>query len=378
MDRSSVAREAQFFQTPEGLLVGTLLVAGIWLVLMLLDRLGGKNIAPFARAIRRPVVFGIGITLYFGFGLHLLSIKMALLTEKDVTKATTCVFLLVLGRALTNVVLRILHSNRFDRWLQRDFQEERDRAMMRSLLEKLCIIVIALLTLGAVMIALGVSATAVGAVLGGAGIGIGFGTQQISQNFLSGLMLFFNRPFTEGDWINVSSFQGVVERIGWYHTRIRTFERRPLYIPNALFATTPIENPGRMYNRRINAEIGLRYEDLGRMPRVIEQVRKMLMQHDAIDQDQLINVNFNQWDASSVNMLVNCFTKTTVGQEWLEIQQDVFFRIAEIVSSAGADFAFPSTTLYPAPVVSNEQGDKPESDEPESDGPNQLLRQASN
>ena len=368
MDRSSVAREAQFFQTPEGLLVGTLLVAGIWLVLMLLDRLGGKNIAPIASAIRRPMVFGIGLTLYLGFGLHLLSIKMALLTEEDVTKATTSVFLLVLGRASTKVGLRLIQSNSFDQWLRRDFPEERDRAMMRSLLEKLCVIVIAFLTLGAVMIAFGVSATAVGAVLGGAGIGIGFGTQQISQNFLSGLMLFFNRPFAEGDWINVSSFQGVVERIGWYHTRIRTFERRPLYIPNALFATTPIENPGRMYNRRINAEIGLRYEDIGRMPRVIHDVRDMLNGHDAIDKDQAIVVNFNQWDASSVNMLVNCFTKTTDGLEWLEIQQDVFFRIADIVSAAGADFAFPSTTLYPAPVVD---------EEPESDEANLLMRQSS-
>ena len=111
------------------------------------------------------------------------------------------------------------------------------------------------------------------------------------------------------------------------------------------------------------------------MPRVIQNVRQMLKEHDAIDQDQLITVNFNQWDASSVNMLVNCFTKTTVGQEWLEVQEDVFFRIADIVSSAGADFAFPSTTLYPAPVVA----DEPASDESasESDGPNQRMGQAS-
>ena len=114
----------------------------------------------------------------------------------------------------------------------------------------------------------------------GAGIGIGFGTQQISQNFLSGLMLFFNRPFAEGDWINVSTFEGTVERIGWYHTQIRTFDRRPLFIPNSLFATTPIENPGRMYNRRIKEEIGLRYEDIGQIAEVVREVKTMLRQHD--------------------------------------------------------------------------------------------------
>jgi MscS family membrane protein len=294
---------------------------------------------------------------------------MVVLTEEEVTQATTTVFLVVVGRALTVAGLKVLQSSRFDRWLQTDFTEERDRAMMKALLEKLFVIVIAFLTLGSIMIAWGVSATAVGTVLGGAGIGIGFGTQQISQNFLSGLMLFFNRPFTEGDWINVSSFQGVVERIGWYHTRIRTFERRPLYIPNSLFATTPIENPGRMYNRRINAEIGLRYEDIGRMPRVIHDVRSMLEAHVGIDHDQSIVVNFNQWDSSSVNMLVNCFTRTTDGLEWLEIQQDVFFKIADVVSAAGADFAFPSTTLYPAPSASDAESTQ--------DGPDQLMRRAS-
>ena len=58
-------------------------------------------------------------------------------------------------------------------------------------------------------------------------------------------------------------------------------------------------------------------------------------------------VNFNQWDSSSINLLVYTFTKTTVWSEWLDVQQDVFLQIAAIVKEAGADFAFPSTTLYP-------------------------------
>ena len=198
-------------------------------------------------------------------------------------------------------------------------------------------------------------ATAVGAVMGGAGIGIGFGTQQISQNFLSGLMLFFNRPFAEGDWINVSKFEGTVERIGWYHTRIRTFDRRPLFIPNSVFATTPIENPGRMYNRRIKVEISLRYEDIERINEITTKVKMMLKTHDAIDQAQTILVNFNQWDSSSVNMLVYCFTKTTVWGDWLDQQQDVFLKIADIVKQSGAGFAFPSTTLYPPSSVDPKQ-----------------------
>ena len=103
-----------------------------------------------------------------------------------------------------------------------------------------------------------------------------------------------------------------------------------------------------MYNRRIKTEIGLRYEDFDRIELVIEAIRDMLHSHSGIDQKQMILVNFNQWDLSSINILVYCFTETTVWKEWLDIQQDVFMKIGEIVRQAGADFAFPSTTIYPS------------------------------
>ena len=134
--------------------------------------------------------------------------------------------------------------------------------MLISLLDRLFTIAAIVAVAAGLMVTFGISTTAVATLLGGAGIGIGFSTQQISQNFLTGFMLYFNRPFKEGDWISTDGLEGTVEEIGWYHTKIRTFERRPLYIPNSVFATKPIENPGRMYNRRIKASISLRYQDI--------------------------------------------------------------------------------------------------------------------
>ena len=355
LNRADLASDAHFFQTPEGLLAGTLLLVVFWLVLRLADRIPNSSVVLLVRALRRPLVLGFGIALYAGWLFGLLANKMVVLTDVEVTKATASLELFVIGRAVSIAGLKILHSSSFDHWLQKEIDDDRDRSMMVALLDRMYVIVVFLVTFAAIMIAIGVSATAVGAVLGGAGIGIGFGTQQISQNFLSGLMLFFNRPFGVGDWIQVSTFEGTVERIGWYHTRIRTFDRRPLFIPNSLFATTPIENPGRMYNRRIKVEIGLRYEDLDRMNMVTANVKTMLKNHDAIDQGQTILVNFNQWDSSSINMMVYAFTKTTVWSEWLDAQQDVFMQIAGIVKEAGADFAFPSTTLYPGTTFNPNQ-----------------------
>ena len=72
----------------------------------------------------------------------------------------------------------------------------------------------------------------------------------------------------------------------------------------------------------------------------------MLQQHPAIDQSQTILVNFNPWGSSSINVMIDAFTKTTDWSLWLDQQQDVFLKVADIVKAAGAEFAFPSTTLY--------------------------------
>ena len=229
-------------------------------------------------------------------------------------------------------------SRTFENWLELD--DPKDEAMLISLLDRLFTIAAIVAVAAGLMVTFGISTTAVATLLGGAGIGIGFSTQQISQNFLTGFMFYFNQPCKEGDWIRTDDQEGTVEEIGWYHAKIRTFERRPLYIPNSVFATKPIENPGRMYNRRIKASISLRYKDIPLIDEITTSIRAMLEHHPAIGQNQIILVNFNQWDSSSINLMIYCFTKTTVWKDWLDIQQGVFLQ------SAGADFAFPSTTLY--------------------------------
>ncbi|WP_414494678.1 mechanosensitive ion channel family protein [Synechococcus sp. MIT S9504] len=249
--------------------------------------------------------------------------------------------------AVMNIGQTVLGSASVRRWIQ--IEDQQDESMLINVMSRLFTIAVLLVATAALMVTFGVPSGAIATMLGGAGIGLSFATQQISQNFLSGFMLFFNRPFREGDWINANSLEGTVESIGWYYTRIRTFDRRPLYIPNSVFATNPIENPGEMYNRRIRANISLRYEDLGKINGITKEVRNHLQQHPDIDQSQTILVNFNEWDASSINMMIYCFTKTTVWKDWLDIQQSIFLDIAGIVQQSGADFAFDCMTLYQSP-----------------------------
>jgi MscS family membrane protein len=187
------------------------------------------------------------------------------------------------------------------------------------------------------------------------GIAVGMAGKDILSNFFSGIMLYFDRPFSIGDWVRSPdrNIEGTVAEIGWRMTKITTFDHRPLYVPNSVFSSISVENPGRMSNRRINTVVGLRYEDAGKVGTIVNAIRQMLQTHADIDQQQTLLVYFNGFGDSSLNIMVYCFTRTTVWEEWLAVQQQVYLNIIDIVQSHGADFAFPSQTLY---LNNNSQG----------------------
>lgn len=176
------------------------------------------------------------------------------------------------------------------------------------------------------------------------GIAIGLAGREILSNLFSGVMLYFDRPFNIGDWIRSPDRQieGTVTEIGWRITKIMTFQNRPLYVPNYLFSSISVENPGRMLNWRIDASIGILCEDSGKVKTIVGQIRDMLQKNEKIDQSQSLVVNFDQIGDFSLNILVYCFTKTTVWSEWLEIQEDIYLQIIDIVQKNGSDLAYPT------------------------------------
>ncbi|NIP16281.1 MAG: mechanosensitive ion channel [Pseudomonadales bacterium] len=182
------------------------------------------------------------------------------------------------------------------------------------------------------------------------GIAVGFAARDLLANFFGALMIFLDRPFSVGDWIRSPDreIEGTVEDIGWRLTRIRTFDQRPLYVPNAIFTNLAVENPSRMRNRRIYETIGVRYDDVGVLRQIVADVESMLREHPDIDVSRTLMVNFVEFGASSLDFFVYTFTKTTVWTEFHAIKQDVLFRIADIIEGHGAEIAFPTQTLHVA------------------------------
>ena len=199
-----------------------------------------------------------------------------------------------------------------------------------------------------IMQTLGYSISGVLAFGGIGGIAIGFAAKDVLANFFGGMMIFLDRPFSVGDWIRSpeKEIEGTVEHIGWRLTRIRTFDKRPLYIPNSVFASIVVENPSRMTNRRIYETIGIRYDDAAVAADVIAAVKQMLQNHPDIDTSQTLMVNFNKFGASSLDFFIYTFTKTTVWAEFHEIKQDVLFKIQDIIEAHGAEIAYPTSTVH--------------------------------
>jgi len=195
---------------------------------------------------------------------------------------------------------------------------------------------------------LGYSVSGVLAFGGIGGIAVGFAAKDLLANFFGGLTIYLDRPFAVGDWVRSPDreIEGVVENIGWRLTRIRTFDKRPLYVPNSVFTTIAVENPSRMNNRRIYETIGIRYDDAAKMAGIVRKVREMLTNHAEIDMRQTLIVNFNAFAPSSLDFFIYTFTKTTNWIHYHEVKQDVLLQVVKIVADEGAEIAFPTSTIH--------------------------------
>ncbi|MBZ2188049.1 mechanosensitive ion channel family protein [Alcanivorax sp. JB21] len=200
---------------------------------------------------------------------------------------------------------------------------------------------------------MGYSISGVLAFGGIGGIAIGFAAKDLLANFFGGMMVYLDKPFRVGDWVRSPDrdIEGTVEDIGWRLTRIRTFDKRPLYIPNAMFSSIVVENPSRMHNRRIFETLGVRYQDGPKLQVICDEVMRMLQAHEEIESDHTLMVNFNSYGASSLEFFIYAFTRTTNWVKFHQVKQDVLLKVMAIVESYGAEFAFPTRTLHFQPAT---------------------------
>lgn len=294
----------------------------------------------FTEALLRPSKWAVWLlVVYLSLGLFEGAEQLRTLVRQAADTALILILAWIAQRALKGAEAELLSEHRGQR-------QSDDRATIRATL-RLVRISLGIVVLLMVLQSLGVSVSGLLAFGGIGGIAVGFAARDLLANFLGGLSIYLDRPFTVGDWIRSPDreIEGTVEDIGWRMTRIRTFDQRPLYIPNSIFASVAVENPSRMNNRRIYETVGIRYDDVAVMGNIVANVKAMLESHEAIDLNRTLMVNFVSCGPSSLDFFIYTFTKTTDWATFHGIKQDVLLRVLAIIADEGAEVAFPTRTL---------------------------------
>ncbi len=240
-----------------------------------------------------------------------------------------------------------LSDGLFEHWKERAAQTETrldDQAV--PILQRTFKVFLILLGVSLFLANMGYSVTSLIAGLGLGGAALALASKDTLSNFFGAAVIFFDRPFQIGDWIDVGGVEGTVEEVGLRTTRIRTFANSLITLPNASLTTSSINNWSRMQKRRIKMTIGVTYDTKAdHMQAAVEAVREIIRQDENILQDYYL-VNFDALGNSSLEIFIYCFTKTTNWAEYLEVKQQFLLAIMRKFESMGLSFAFPTQSLH--------------------------------
>jgi potassium-dependent mechanosensitive channel len=203
-----------------------------------------------------------------------------------------------------------------------------------SLLNYVILAVGFLLGLGA----LGMDLTKLTVLAGAFGVGIGFGLQSVVNNFVSGLILLFERPIHVGDAVEVGDLLGEVRRIGIRASTVRTYQGAEIIVPNAQLVTEKVTNWTLSdQRRRIDLPVGVNY---GAVPRkVIEVLQAVAGAHPKVLKTPAPQGLFTGYGDSSINFELRAWTDDFAN--WYAIRSDLAAAVYDAVKDAGISFPFP-------------------------------------
>ena len=258
-------------------------------------------------------------------------------------------YLLKLGCIIAVMLLLINHASSYAVTIICGRVQKLERERVGKVATVVAKVLQLLVIIMAVLIAMdhfGFNITSIVALGSVGGLVIGLASQDILSNLLGRVTLYMEKPFSPGDHVICNGVEGIVTRMKWRITEIRTFERYIMYVPNNMIINNPVHNHSRRSHRRINQTIGIRYDDAGVLAKVIADVEKMLIAHDGINENDTMVVKFTGFGASSLDFMVYAILHETDWAKAKAVRHDVLLKIIDIVAANNAEFAFPTRTLH--------------------------------
>ena len=191
----------------------------------------------------------------------------------------------------------------------------------------------------------GINITALATGLGIGGIAIAMASKESLENLLGSFTIFFDRPFTVGDVVKAGSVTGVVEKVGFRSTRIKTFDKSIVTVPNKKMIDAELDNLGLRPVRRVKFHIGLTYSTTTeQIKTIVTDIQEMINNHEKTNQEG--KVRFQEFGASSLDILILYYVNSPKWEDLIDVKEDINYKIMDIVKKHNSDFAFPSTSVY--------------------------------
>ncbi len=207
---------------------------------------------------------------------------------------------------------------------------------------------IAVVAFGILFVAqnLDIDITSLLAGLGIGGIAFALAAKDTVENLFGSVTVLVDKPFQIGDWVVIDDLEGTVEEIGFRSTRVRTFYNSRITIPNARLVNAAVDNLGLRRYRRVKCMISVQYDTPPeKIEAFCEGIRELIRRHPYTRKDYYM-VYFNQFAASSLDILLYAFHETPDWPTELRERHRLFVDIVRLARRLGVQFAFPTQTLH--------------------------------
>lgn len=189
----------------------------------------------------------------------------------------------------------------------------------------------------------------IASLLGGLGIGglaVALAAQDTLANVFGSVIVFTDRPFKVGDWVKIGDVDGDVESIGFRSTRIRTWPKSLVTIPNKEIANSRIENWSAMPKRRVKFTLMI-YDDVtaDQVDALVDGIREILRTHPGVNQEYVL-VNFTDIAPEGLGIFLYYFTSSTVWAVHMQVRQEVNLEIMRLMERLGISLALPNTRVH--------------------------------
>ncbi|MGO1368859.1 mechanosensitive ion channel family protein [Senegalia sp. (in: firmicutes)] len=288
---------------------------------------------------RRPIKV---LVITIGFYIALIYLPFQESTEIIITRLFRISIIIIITWGLYNI------AGTYE-WIYDKLGDRlniKSQKILKPFITRIIRIIIISLSFAIILDQFGYNISALIAGLGIGGIAVAMAAKDSLANIFGGMSILMDKPFDIGDWVVFSGVEGLVEDINFRSTKIRTFEKAMITVPNAKVSEEAITNYSRRGIRRVRFYLGLTYSTSSyKIEKVVDNIKYMLIQNPKVDSEN-ITTSFEIFNNSSLDILIQYFANAIEYDEYLDIKQDINLKIMDILEEEKVEIAFPSTSVY--------------------------------